>query len=65
MIQKYMMPAIERASIAGKTAVRLDKPVLHENPIMIDMIMDVLTDRGFHAMVRLKPMSQIFTHVCI
>jgi adenylate kinase len=51
IIEKHLVPAIRRASISGKAVVRIQEKLMESNPVLIDMILDVLSDRGFHAYV--------------
>ena len=51
MIETKLMPCIQRASISGRAAIRVNSERLLEEPILIDMVLDVLSDRGFHGYV--------------
>ena len=50
-IDKHLMPAVQRASISGKATVTVEDQALLSNPILLDIMLDVLSDRGFHAYV--------------
>jgi adenylate kinase len=55
-IDKHLMPAVQRASISGKATVTVEDQALLNNAILLDIMLDVLSDRGFHAYV--EPVSR-------
>lgn len=51
------VPAIRRHSIAGRVLIRCQADVL-ENPLFVDMILDILSERGFHVNVDIKTIER-------
>lgn len=58
-IDSVVLPVLKQCSLAGHAEFKTRHPLLLNNPLAIDILIDVLTDRGFsvaHAEeVRLKP----------
>ena len=51
LIQSRLVPHMQRASISGRAAIRVENARLTEEPLLVDMVLDVLSDRGFHIYV--------------
>ena len=50
IISKLFMPIITRHAISGRAVVNTEAP-LFEDPLAIAMLIDVFSERGFHAVV--------------
>ena len=50
LIQSKFMPIIQRHSLSGRAQVNSQDPLFH-NPLAISMLIDVFSERGFHAVV--------------
>lgn len=47
MIDEEALPVLKRCSLAGHAELKTHNPLFSEAPIAADMLMDILTDRGF------------------
>jgi len=52
LIEKKMMPIIKRHAISGLTLINSEDPLL-DDPLALAMLIDVFSERGFHAVVDL------------
>ena len=52
LIEKKMMPIIKRHAISGLTLINTEDPLL-DDPLALAMLIDVFSERGFHAVVDL------------
>jgi adenylate kinase len=50
LIRAKFMPIIERHALSGRAHVNSEDPIFNE-PLAIPMLIDIFTDRGFHAVV--------------
>lgn len=47
VINTEALPLLKRCSLAGHAELKTHNPIFSEHPLAADMLMDVLTDRGF------------------
>ena len=47
VIDAEAMPTLKRCSLAGHAELKTHNTLFNEHPIAADMLMDILTDRGF------------------
>ena len=52
LIEKKMMPIIKRHAISGLTLINAEDPLL-DDPLALAMLIDVFSERGYHAVVDL------------
>ncbi len=50
MIQAKFMPIVQRHALSGRAQVNTEDPLFH-NPIALSMLIDIFSERGFHAVV--------------
>lgn len=50
IIQRKFVPIIQRHAISGRAVVNSEDPIW-ENPLALSMLIDVFSERGFHAVV--------------
>jgi len=48
LIQKEFVPVMEKHSLAGNAQIRTQNLLLSEDTLVLEMIMDVLSERGYH-----------------
>lgn len=49
-IQRYFMPIVKRHAISGMALVNTENP-LYDNDLAVEMLIDIFSERGFHAVV--------------
>lgn len=47
VIDNEALPILKRCSLAGHAELKTHNPLFSQYPIAADMLMDILTDRGF------------------
>ena len=47
MIDNEALPILKRCSLAGHAELKTHNPLFSQSPIAAEMLMDILTDRGF------------------
>ena len=52
-IERWVVPVVVRHALSGRCVVKTDS-ALFENPITIDMVLDTLAERGYHAVYQLR-----------
>ena len=59
-IDSNVIPLLKQCSLAGHAEFKTRNPLLLQNPLAVDILIDVLTDRGFSVAhgqeERLKPL---------
>eukprot|EP01103_Thecamoeba_quadrilineata_P018939 TRINITY_DN7481_c0_g1_i1.p1 TRINITY_DN7481_c0_g1~~TRINITY_DN7481_c0_g1_i1.p1 ORF type:complete len:475 (-),score=90.51 TRINITY_DN7481_c0_g1_i1:102-1526(-) len=54
IIKKEFLPLVLRHAMSGQTLVRPKHPLFQEKEEAIDMVLDILTERGYHAISDIK-----------
>ena len=49
-IQRKLMPIVERHAISGHARINSEAP-LFDNPVALAMLIDIFSERGYHAVV--------------
>lgn len=62
-IQNKFMPIIQRHALSGRATVNSEDP-LFNNPLALSMLIDVFSERGFHAVVD-KQIHHVAEKVCL
>ncbi len=47
MIDNEALPILKRCSLAGHAELKTHNPLFSQHPLAAEMLMDILTDRGF------------------
>ena len=65
LIDAEVVPVVKQSSLAGAAEYRTQSPLLREQPHAVDILIDVLSDRGFRWALPALRWQQNWASLCV